>query len=83
MIREIKLAFNRFIIKRKEPVVEPVAAPPRRPPKPGEPLAFCAKCASWVVMEWLPLVERGKHYEAWFRCADCGGRDLTFRYLAQ
>ena len=81
MIRKIKFAFNRFIIKRKEPVAEPVASPPRRTPKANEPLAFCAKCAGWVVMEWLPLSERGKHYETWFCCAECGERNLTFRYI--
>ena len=56
--------------------------PVRRPPAPGEPLAFCANCREWTPMRWRPKSERGKCAEQWFQCEYCGGRDLTLRYLS-
>ena len=53
----------------------------RRVPDPGEPLAYCADCREWTPMRWRPAAERGKRVEAWYECENCGGRDLTLRYL--
>ena len=85
MTKTIKLAFDRFAVKREEPALETVVLPPVAPlgrvPLPGEPLAFCADCRDWTPMEWLSRDVRGKHCDEWFRCADCGGGKLTFRHL--
>ena len=87
MTKQIKLAFDRFAVKREEnlPVPTTVAAPPfvmpYRVPASGETLAFCADCLEWTPMHWLPVSERGKRAETWFQCEYCGSRDLTLRYL--
>ena len=52
-----------------------------RQPPTGEPMAFCARCQELTPMQWLPVSERGKRAENWFRCEYCGNRDLTLRYL--
>ena len=49
----------------------------------GEPLAYCQRCKEWKPMRCLPKNERKKNFESWFECAQCGCRQLSFRYIYQ